>query len=224
MDKHFALFCDGQKAIWTFGNLTNDFIESCTRFLNGLDSIGHELFEEGIASIKLDPPERGGDYPEEIFCLTFGRRFYFIVSDPLITLRLMEFKDIPVEFQANIKGTLVGQALVIYSDLYNRMEENGKEMDLLFHSALEDVGIHENLDKYVWNGACSFAGLNLRQLCLFHYFLREELENKKELLGQKPWAIANAKSGTHNLRFFERHLRFRRRIVQIFTHQNCFRW
>ncbi|MFW9998045.1 MAG: hypothetical protein ACFFD4_38740 [Candidatus Odinarchaeota archaeon] len=196
MDRHFALFCDKQNVIWTFGDMTDEFSESCTRFLNGLDSIGHELFGEGIASIKLDPPVKGGDKPEEIFCLTLARRFYFIVSDPLFTLRLMEFSEIPTEFQENIEATLAGQALMIYANLYEKLEERSEEIDELFHSALRDAGIWDNLEDYAGKGRCSLSGLTVRQLCLFHYFLRERFEKNPEILSQKPWAIINAKNGT----------------------------
>ncbi|MHA1170236.1 MAG: hypothetical protein ACTSRU_20605 [Candidatus Hodarchaeales archaeon] len=194
MERNFALFSERDNVIWTFGDLDDDFIESCTKFLQGLDSFGHELFGEGVATIKLDKSKSpGGDNPEEIFCLTLDQRFYFIVSDPLITLRLMEFRNIPSEFKDSINATLAGQALFIYANLF---EKWGTKLDKLYHEALTDVGIHENLKRYANNGVCSFSGLNQRQLCLFHYFLRQRFESQEYLLGQKPWAIINAKQGT----------------------------
>ena len=54
MQEQFAIFAEESKPIWTFGNLTDEFIENTVNFLNGLDGMGKELFGSGVASIELD--------------------------------------------------------------------------------------------------------------------------------------------------------------------------
>ncbi len=51
---NWAIFAEKNKSEWFYGNLSEEFIENTVSFLNGLDSIGKELFGSGVASIELD--------------------------------------------------------------------------------------------------------------------------------------------------------------------------
>lgn len=191
IDRNFAIFFDESDVKWHFGELSEEFIEKCSNYLRGLNKLGQDLFGEGIATIKLNPESRGGNQPEEIFVVALANQFFFIISDPFTTLRLMEFSHLPKFELEQMRSILAGQASVLFSNLHDRF--SGQNIISYFHNALRETGIKEGYSDFVNEKSCSVGKLSLRELSLFHYFLRDEFLN----LGKNidPWAIASGTGG-----------------------------
>lgn len=198
---NWAIFAEKNTAEWHFGKLTDDFIENTVSFLNGLDSIGKELFGSGVASIELDWRNLALDNSayiktKEVFVVSLFSQFFFIASDPLTTIKLIEIEGVPDEFDDIIRGVLVGQASVLYSSLYleaNSIDEQNK-IDEIFRSTVTDVGITENLDSIVDKGRCSFASFSFSQMLIFHYLLRKTFSQKFSTSDE--WGIVADSSGS----------------------------
>ena len=161
---NWAIFAEKNKSEWSYGNLSNEFIENTVSFLNGLDSIGKELFGSGVASIELDWRNLSIENSayvksKEVFVVSLFSQFFFIASDPLTTIKLIEIEGVPQEFDDIIRGVLVGQASVLYSNLYLEAQSDDEQnrIDELFRITIMDVGITQDLDSIVDKGRCSFA-------------------------------------------------------------------
>lgn len=193
IDRNFAIFFDESDVKWHFGDLSTEFIEKCSNYLRGLNKLGQDLFGEGIATIKLNPETRGGNKPDEIFVVALANQFFIIVSDPFTTLRLMEFSHLPNYELEQMRSILAGQASVLFSNLHNRFQD--QNIISHFHNALRETGIEENYSDLVNESRCSVGKLSLRELSLFHYFLREEFVKKNLGKNIEPWALASGKGG-----------------------------
>lgn len=198
---NWAIFAEKSRSEWHFGTLSDEFIENTVSFLNGLDSMGKELFGSGVASIELDWRNLTVDNSEyiktkEVFVISLFSQFFFIASDPLTTIKLIEVEGVPEEFDDIIRGVLVGQASVLYSNLYldaESLEEQNK-IDELFRLTVMDVGITENLDAIVDKGRCSFASFSFSQMLIFHYLLRKTFSQKFSKSDE--WAIVADTAGS----------------------------
>ena len=198
---NWAIFAEKNKSEWHFGDLSNEFIENTVSFLNGLDSIGKELFGSGVASIELDWRNltiENSAYikTKEVFVVSLFSQFFFIASDPLTTIKLIEIEGVPQEFDDIIRGVLVGQASVLYSNLYLDAEsiEDQNKIDELFRITINDVGITEDLDSIVDKGRCSFASFSFSQMLIFHYLLRKTFSQKFSKADE--WGIVADSSGS----------------------------
>src|SRR3972149_2696874 len=192
----WAIFAERTEAKWSFGELTDEFISNTVNFLNGLDSIGKELFGSGVATIVLDQRSRRAISASEIFVVSLESKFFFIASDPLVTIRLLKYEKLPNVLEDEMRGVLVGQASILYAQLYmsTDSEDLQKRIDELFISALNEIGITENIENYVDKGRCSFGEFSLLDLILFHYELRLLFASK--YIETKPWAILADESGS----------------------------
>ena len=212
---NWAIFANGSQSEWHYGDLTIEFIENTVSFLNGLDGMGKELFGSGVASIELDwraLSQENGVYikTKEVFVISLFSQFFFIASDPLTTIKLIEKETIPDELEDIIRGVLVGQASVLYSNLYLNTitEEDQKKIDEMFRSTVIEVGITENLDAIVDKGRCSFASFSFSQMLIFHYLLRKifyqkynfavsnNLNSEKSDQSSSEWGIVASNSGS----------------------------
>lgn len=200
---NFAIFAEGTKPIWTYGDsLTSEFIENTVNFLNGLDGMGKELFGSGVASIELDWRNISKDTgiyikTKEVFVISLFSQFFFIASDPLTTIQLIEQESIPKEVEDVIRGVLVGQASVLYSNSYMEAEnsQDQDKVDELFRSTVLELGIPENkLDSIVDKGRCSFASFSFSQMLIFHYLLRKIFS--KKFSKTEEWGIIADSSGS----------------------------
>lgn len=198
---NWAIFAEKNKSEWYYGDLTDDFIENTVSFLNGLDSIGKELFGSGVASIELDWRNLSIENSayikiKEVFVISLFSQFFFIASDPLTTIKLIEIEGVPPEINDIIRGVLVGQASVLYSNLYleAQSEEEQNKIDELFQSTIMDVGITEDLESIVDKGRCSFASFSFSQMLTFHYLLRKTFSQKYSIADE--WGIVADSSGS----------------------------
>ncbi|MHA1168961.1 MAG: hypothetical protein ACTSP4_01995 [Candidatus Hodarchaeales archaeon] len=203
--ENFALFVQGNECQWSHGNLSEQFIETSISFLSGLDTMGQELFGEGVATIKLDP-KNSSSHVSEIFIVSLMGSFFFIISNPLECVKLIESSDnqndnqIPQDLRDKIRAMLVGQAAVLYANMYSFAENKAEchEIERLFLGVLHKIGIVENLESYIDNGRCSFSQLDMSQLIYFHYYLRQEFEKEhfKVKSIRDTWALVSNHFGT----------------------------
>lgn len=196
---NWAIFAEGNKSEWHYGELDEQFIESTVGFLNGLDGMGKELFGSGVASIELDVGTKEVFLgTREIFVVSLFSQFFLIASDPLTTIKLIEAGGIPNEVEDIMRGVLVGQASVLYSNLYTESEtsEEQKRVDKMFRSTISELGITdpEELDSIVDQGRCSFARFGFGEMLTFHYLLRKIFSSHYAEV--REWAIVADDSGS----------------------------
>lgn len=193
---HWAIFAEGTEPRWHFGELTEEFIENTINFLNGLDGIGQELFGSGVATIKLDQRSKKMITASEIFVVSLFSTFFFVASDPLVTIKMISMLEVPEVLNDQMRGVLAGQASVLYANLYMEAETDyeAKRIDELFRQTLIDIGITQNLDAIVLEGRCSFGSFDLVEMLLFHYQLRRLFA--EEYAQTDPWAIIADESGS----------------------------
>ena len=213
MVKHFAFFIEGDEVRWTYGlkqlsngNISNDeihFQKTTIHFIQSLQSIGRELYSEGVASIKLDKPVEAHSSlltVNEIFIVNLSDQFFFIISDLEVTSRLIRTVEIPFDVEQIITAVLVGQAAILYATLLTEQEKYNYDTDYIFRRILVllEIDKKHDLEDLVDRGRCSLSPLDITELLLFHYMLRNYLETNaiRVSLSANPWAIMVDKTGT----------------------------
>ena len=203
--RHWALFIEGPDEIkWSFGMPDNDdnleFQSTTVRFIQSLQAIGKELYSgEGVASIKLANPSKSPLMANEIFIVNLSDQFFFIISDLAVTSRLIAVKGIPFEIEQIIRAVLVGQASILYSTLLMDEETGNYNTDAIIREILVAIELEKqfNIDELISEGRISLSQLKFEELLLFHYLLRDYLENQslKVSLSSQDWAIMVDSSG-----------------------------
>jgi hypothetical protein len=193
--------------LWTFGNLTEDVKILTIRFLKGLDNLGKELFDKGIASIKLSPIKSGSNkviskfWGDELFIVNLEGSFFLIISDPNTTIKMInQMGGIPEEIDYQIRSVLVGQASIQYANIMSKIEkeEDMYFIDRLFQTPLDDVMTREEQKEkgvFVDKGSCSFSGLGSIECLIFHYLLREYFAEEYTLFIKNPWSMIQHQNG-----------------------------
>jgi hypothetical protein len=182
------------KVIWQYGNFNRKFRLNIVGFLNGLDKLGRELFGEGIASITLD---RSSDTNgvHEVFCVNLEGQFIFLMTDPQVTIQLLEDVKIDTEIDLQLRAILSGQGAMLYSNFWSEDSNEDVIVDELFQDAVRVSGFQGDPSKLVGNGACSLAILTTTQLLKFHWHLRRIFRDKLEMLTKNHWALLAENSG-----------------------------
>jgi hypothetical protein len=180
--ENWAIFVEGTEIKWTFGEPQVEFQQIVSDFLKGLGTFGEELFGEGIASITFDIPQFSRVRTSEIFIVSLQDHFFFIISDPAITLRLIDAKGgIPVDIKEIMTAVLVGQASILYATRIAEVNQEEKEQ---ITKELQDIildinpGYMENnqVEVIVGKSGTNFGTLSFEECILFHYFLRKQAE------------------------------------------------
>ncbi len=215
--KNWALFIESDHVQWSFGlnriseskeasdNLTdafigeqNEFQKTTVNFIQSLQAIGRELYSEGVASIKLENPSKSSLAVDEIFIVNLSDQFFFIISDLQVTTKLIDLiEDIPFEIEQIICAVLVGQAAILYSTLVIDQAKFNFDIDDVFKNILRQIEVDKryNLNDLVDKGRCSLSPLKLTELLLFHYLLRNFLEQHFSKVSSENWAIMVDKNG-----------------------------
>ena len=196
---NWAIFAKETEIMWHFGDLTPDFMENTVNFLNGLDNMGKELFGSGVASITLDQKSNKAVTASEIFVVSLASTFFFIASDPLVTMRLIYHQDLPDILEDQMRSVLIGQATNLYANLYTESSGNGKKVDDLFWTVLHEIGYNKDVKNVVEGGRCSFSEFPLVEMLLFHFQLRKLFSEK--LPESDAWAIIADESGPIHLKY-----------------------
>lgn len=215
--KNWALFIESDKVQWSFGlskkskhggeidtqeNITNEqdeFQKTTVNFIQSLQAIGRELYSEGVASIKLENPTKSSLALNEIFIVNLSDQFFFIISDLEVTTKLIDLtEDIPFEIEQVICAVLVGQAAILYSTLVIDQSKISVEIDDIYKDILKQIEVDKRFDlnDLVDKGRCSLSPLKMTELLLFHYLLRNFLEQHFLKESSENWAIMVDKSGT----------------------------
>ncbi|MFW9927875.1 MAG: hypothetical protein ACFFD1_00620 [Candidatus Thorarchaeota archaeon] len=196
---NWAIFAQETEVQWHFGDLSQEFIENTVNFLNGLDKMGKELFGSGVASISLDQNLNKGVSVSEVFVVSLYSKFFFIASDPLITMQLIGHDELPNILEDQMRGVLIGQASVLYANLFTSAGENEGNIDSLFHYVLHSIGYTNNVKDIVEKGRCSFSEFSLVDIFLFHYQIRKVFAEKHPEVD--PWVIIADESGPIHLKY-----------------------
>ncbi len=195
VQEHWALFIEGTEVKWSYGNPSHEFLEVVSNFLMGLGKLGKELFgTEGIASINFDRPAHSGLKSSEIFIVSLEEKFFLIISDPAVTLLLIDAEGgLPEDIKQIMRAVMVGQASILYSNLVTDADKETKEaIEQHFRDIILDINeryLDNNLlDNIVGIAGSNFSILSFQELLLLHYYLRKHAE-RTSLIQTQGWAI-----------------------------------
>ena len=196
--ENWALFVEGTEVKWTFGEPSPEFLEIVSNFLMGLGNLGKELFGEGIASIQFDLPQHVGIKSSEIFIVSLEDQFFLIISDPAVTLLLINAEGgIPDEIKVILKAVLVGQASILYANaVSDDIDDETKEnIDTQFQNVLLDINEKyiegDLINTIVGQFGTNFSILTFEECLMLHYYLRKHAE-RTQVAKPAGWAmIAN---------------------------------
>ncbi|MHA1227036.1 MAG: hypothetical protein ACTSPV_09875 [Candidatus Hodarchaeales archaeon] len=195
VQEHWALFVESTEVKWSFGNPSNEFLEVVSNFLMGLGKLGKELFgTEGIASINFDRPGHAGLKASEIFIVSLQEKFFLIISDPAVTLLLIEAEGgLPDDIKQLMRAVLVGQASILYSNLITDADSETREaIEQHFKDIILDINEKymekDYIDNIVGIAGSNFSILSFQELLLLHYYLRKHAE-KTSIVNPEGWAI-----------------------------------
>lgn len=215
--KNWALFIESDHVKWSFGlnklnkkelvdettneiflGEENEFQKTTVNFIQSLQAIGRELYSEGVASIKLENPTKSTLAVNEIFIVNLSDQFFFIISDLPVTTRLIDLTNIPFEVEQIICAVLVGQAAILYSTLVIDQSKFNFDIDDVYKNILKQIEVDKRYDltDLVDKGRCSLSPLKMTELLLFHYLLRNFLEQNFLKTSSNAWAIMVDKNGT----------------------------
>ncbi len=198
VQEHWAIFVEGTEIKWTFGDPSPEFLEVVSNFLMGLGNLGKELFGEGIASINFERKGRAGLKASEIFIISLQDQFFLIISDPAVTLLLIDAEGgIPEDISDIMMAVLVGQASVLYSNMIMDADSDTKEdienefrgIILDINERYQDEGV---IDSIIGKAGSNFSILSFQDCMLLHFYLRKHAEKSSYIATERGWAmIAN---------------------------------
>jgi len=188
--------------MWSFGDIDEDKQEQTLDFINALSKLGYEIWDndQAIGMIRLRYPTPHPSHAREIMIITLHNKFNIVISDPLVTTRLMtkiKFEDSHSQQYDNIRSILAGSASVFYSQFYSssRLLEHSV-VDKLFLEAIHAVTYNKKVT--VGNGECSFSALTVEELLFFHALLKKLFESysySNNKIKSRPWGVVHSDSG-----------------------------
>ncbi|MHA2224884.1 MAG: hypothetical protein ACXAC8_06755 [Candidatus Hodarchaeales archaeon] len=188
VDENWAIFVNQQSQIeWAFGNPDMEFLQFTVNFLKGLGNIALEIFgENSVASIEV---EHSGLKISEIFIVSLQNQFFFICSDPDITLKLIAIKEgLPKAMEVQIAAVLVGQAAILFahSVSYAKSEDEQVLIEKSFQEMILDINpnLADQISMICSKSSSNFSMLSFNDLLLLHYHIR-----KHETLTDQPTGL-----------------------------------
>ncbi|MHA2224883.1 MAG: hypothetical protein ACXAC8_06750 [Candidatus Hodarchaeales archaeon] len=199
VEPNWALFVENKEVSWSFGNPDEEFLTFVINFLTALSQIGEELFgQHGIAQINFDIPKHASFLSSEIFVVSLMNKFFLIMSDPAVTMKLIDAHGgISMGVQEIMRAVLVGQAAMLYSQSITDMDAEGaREIERIWQNIVLDISEEytESLNKIVGGDSCNFSMLPFPHLIFLHYYLRKQPELSRPL-SSKGWALISHLSG-----------------------------
>ncbi len=196
--EEWAVFAQELSVAWTYGDyIDKDFPGLAIGLAKGLDDLGRESFNEGVASIRVIDYRRVPPKTNEIFILNHGD-FYFIAGNPLSTAKLLKKeKQIPKDSLDLLCAVMVGQATLLYANLWTEAEEEytKKVVDRIFQDAFNEIGRETGEGVMAEEGECSFSDLRFPELMFLHSYLRERFRTDLDYRLREPWACITRQSG-----------------------------
>ncbi|MFW9777453.1 MAG: hypothetical protein ACFFE8_01285 [Candidatus Heimdallarchaeota archaeon] len=196
---NWAILTKQGEVQWHFGDVENeDKLLQTADFVTALTKLGDQILGQGVGIVRLRYPRPHPTQANQILIVNLLDQYSIVVSDPLVTTRLMHKIELDQAHLDDMRSILAGSAAVIYSQFYS---SNGSkpvlsrsDVDSLFHEAINAVTY--NTDQVtVGNGECSFSALTLEELLFFHALIRELLESYAIRFKSKPWGIIHGKAG-----------------------------
>ncbi|MHA1225826.1 MAG: hypothetical protein ACTSPV_03710 [Candidatus Hodarchaeales archaeon] len=199
IDSNWAIFIEDKEVKWAFGNPDDEFLTFVTNFITGLSNIGEEVLgQHGIASIVFDLKQHSGFRTGEIFIISLMNKFFLIMTDPVVTMKLIDASGgITYEIQEIMSAVLVGQAAVLYAQCITDISpEEQKEVDKIWREIIVDISdkYRDNIDVILSEGGSNFSMMSFEDLIFLHYYLRKQ-SSFKQPLSPKGWALCSNMSG-----------------------------
>lgn len=199
VDPNWFLFVEEKAIRWAFGNPDEEFKAFVINFLTGLSHIGEEIFgENGVASIEFDVYKKSRTHSSEVFIVNLSDKFFIIMSDPSITMKLLKHKGgVAPQVQEIMSAVLVGQAAILYAQQISEVaSEERVEIEKLWQNIILDISDEytEHITKIVSANSSNFSMLSFEDLLFLHYYLRKQPELIKQI-SPKGWALVAHYSG-----------------------------
>ena len=183
---------------WHFGDISKEKLQQTVDFISALANLGTEIWEQGVGIVRLRYQRRHPTAAREIMIVNLSSKvkgFSIVISDPLVTTRLMSRIKLESAPWDEMRSILAGGASIIYSQFYSQDEIlDRRVVDNLFQEAINAVTYNENVT--AGNGQCSFSALSFEELLFFHYLLRKLFENYfMTMIPSSPWGIIHSSDG-----------------------------
>jgi hypothetical protein len=199
VNPNWLLFVEEEKIVWEFGNPDDEFKAFVINFLKGLSNIGEELFgQDGVASIEFDLHTKSQKRSSGIFIVSLSNKFFLILSDPAITMFLIQQQGgIAKEVKEIMSAVLVGQAAILYAQCISEVNQSESScLEKIWQNIILDISdsYSKDIAKIVSSNSANFSMLSFEDLLSLHYFLRKQPELIKPI-SPKGWAIVSHYSG-----------------------------
>ncbi|MFX1508343.1 MAG: hypothetical protein ACFFDC_19855 [Promethearchaeota archaeon] len=195
---NWAILVIDEEVKWHFGDIDQIKLEQTLDFVRSVSHLGAELWGQGIGVVRLRYPRQHPSQAREIMIVNLSSKmksFNVVISDPLVTTRLMSRIEVESAPWDEMRSILAGGASVIYSQFYSQEDALDKSVvDTLFREAVNAV----TYNKYVTvgNGECSFSALSFEELLFFHALLRELFESYySTMIPSDPWGVIHSTNG-----------------------------
>ncbi|MCK4848792.1 MAG: hypothetical protein KAT16_07215, partial [Candidatus Heimdallarchaeota archaeon] len=199
---NWAIVSTSSEIMWSFGDINEEKQRQTLDFIIALSKLGREVWDndQAIGMIRLRYPTPHPSHAREIMIITLHNKFNIVISDPLVTTRLIT----KINFDKNhshhydtIRSILAGSASVIYSQFYSSSSLlEHSVVDKLFLEAIQAVTYNKKVT--VGNGECSFSALTVEELLFFHALLKKLFESysySKNTNKSRPWGVIHSNSG-----------------------------
>lgn len=201
VDPNWFLFVEEKEIRWSFGNPDEEFKGFVINFLAGLAQIGEEIFgENGVASIEFDLPKKSQVLSSEIFIVNLSNKFFIIMSDPSITMKMLNQQGgIAPEVEEILSAVLVGQAAILFGTSISEVssDDESSKIKKVWQNIILDISAKytDDIDKIVSSNSSNFSRLAFEDLLFLHYHLRKQLELGK-IVSPKGWSLVSHYSGS----------------------------
>ena len=180
---------------WHFGDIDQEKLQQTLDFVTTLSRLGTEILGQGIGIVRLQYPRPHPTQAREILIVNLLDKYNLVVSDPLVTTRLMHRIELDSDAPWDeMRSILAGAASVIYSQFYSQEEIIDRNVvDNLFQEAINAVTFNEHVT--AGGGQCSFSALSFEELLFFHVLIRDLFESYSTLMPSPPWGVIHSSDG-----------------------------
>lgn len=191
---NWAVLTEETDVLWTFGHVDKDKAVMIANLAKGMYDAVRELFTETVASIQLIDDR-------EVLFVQIGGRFFFIVSDPITTAKLLRLADIPSDVESILLGVLIGHGVQTYANLWSasaaQSDFHAELIDKIFQEALDKLALPAtaNVNIGIHQGACNLSGLSLPDLLFFHSYVRQRIGEERALDSAEKWGFLQSTDG-----------------------------
>ncbi len=209
---NWAVIFQKGKPFWSYPEkIPENKLDGIIRLSKALTNLGGDIFgsESQIGMIRIEAPYYL--LPSiPILVARLSENYEFFISNPEVTAYLLELYKLPQDLEFQLKGFLVGAAILTYSHYYESalLASRQKTIDQIFQRALLMIREFTEEEAVVGNGICQLNGLSLAELILFHYYIKLGMLEEYKPLSPSEWFICNHIHGVpiyakFNLKLYE---------------------